>query len=71
MRMPLPSKLPPYIKYVLLNRATAQRHFEALSAEQRRRYVAWIESAKREDTKRRRLDEALRLLAEGKPLGLK
>jgi len=71
VRMPLPSKLPPYIKDGLSKRATAQRHFEALSAEQRRRYVAWIESAKREDTKRRRLDEALRLLAEGKPLGLK
>jgi multiple sugar transport system permease protein len=35
------------------------------------RYFGWIESAKREDTKLRRLNEAIRLLAEGKLLGLK
>jgi uncharacterized protein YdeI (YjbR/CyaY-like superfamily) len=49
----------------------AQRHFEALPLEQRRRYYAWIESAKREETKLRRLKEAIRLLADGKMLGLK
>jgi uncharacterized protein YdeI (YjbR/CyaY-like superfamily) len=36
-----------------------------------RRYIGWIESAKREETKSRRLLEAIRLLAAGKPLGLK
>jgi len=36
-----------------------------------RRYFAWIESAKREETKLRRLKEAIRLLASGKVLGLK
>ncbi|MDQ3172241.1 MAG: YdeI/OmpD-associated family protein [Acidobacteriota bacterium] len=34
-------------------------------------YRGWIESAKREETKARRLKEAIRLLAAGKPLGLK
>jgi uncharacterized protein YdeI (YjbR/CyaY-like superfamily) len=47
------------------------RHFEALSQSQRRRYLNWIESAKRNDTKLRRLKEAIRLLANGKVLGLK
>lgn len=47
------------------------RHYEALSPEQRRRYYAWIESAKREETKRRRLGEAIRLLESGKELGPK
>jgi hypothetical protein len=37
----------------------------------RRRYLAWIESAKREETKLRRLKEAIRLLARRKVLGLK
>jgi hypothetical protein len=37
----------------------------------RRRYCAWIESAKREETKRRRLQEAIRLLESGKTQGLK
>jgi len=70
-RLPLPSTLPLYIRDGLKKHSDARRHFEALSAAQRRRYVAWIESARREDTKRRRLSEAIRLLADGKPLGLK
>ena len=49
----------------------ALRHFEALPPEQRRRHFAWIESAKREEMKLRRLVEAIRLLASGEQLGLK
>jgi Bacteriocin-protection, YdeI or OmpD-Associated len=60
-----------YIQTALRNHPTASRHYEALSPSQRRRYLAWIESAKREETKRRRLEEAIRLLASGKVLGLK
>jgi len=70
-RLPLPSRLPAYIQTALRNRPTALRHFEALAPSQRRRYVAWVESAKREETKLRRLKEAIRLLASGKVLGLK
>jgi uncharacterized protein YdeI (YjbR/CyaY-like superfamily) len=70
-RIPLPSRLPAYIETALRKHATALRHFEALAPSQRRRYVAWIESAKREETKLRRLQEAIRLLAGGKVLGLK
>ena len=36
-----------------------------------KRYVGWIETATREETKASRLKEAIRLLAAGKPLGLK
>ena len=71
VRRPLPSKLPEFIGAALNKHPAAFRHFESLSPEQRRRYVAWIMSAKREDTKLRRLKEALRLLREGKQLGLK
>ena len=67
----LPAKLPVYIQRALDRNRKARRNFEALPAEQRRRYYAWIESAKREETKLRRLDEALRLLAKGEVLGLK
>ena len=70
-RLPLPAKLPPYIQKALKKHPAALRHFEALPPEQRRRYFAWIESAKREDTKLRRLKEAIRLLADGKVLGLR
>jgi uncharacterized protein YdeI (YjbR/CyaY-like superfamily) len=70
-RIPIPSKLPSYVQSALRSNATALRHFEALAPSQRRRYLAWIESAKREETKLRRVKEAIRLLARGKLLGLK
>jgi uncharacterized protein YdeI (YjbR/CyaY-like superfamily) len=70
-RLPLPSRLPPYLQAALRDNPAARRTFEALAPEQRRRYFAWIESAKREETKLRRLKEAIRLLAGGKLLGLK
>src|SRR4029450_10346572 len=70
-RLPMPAKRPAYIQAALRKRPTALRHFDALAPEQRRRYVAWIESAKREETKLRRLKESIRLLARGKVLGLK
>jgi uncharacterized protein YdeI (YjbR/CyaY-like superfamily) len=70
-RLSLPSRLPAYIQTALRDHPTALRHFEALPPSQRRRYFAWIESAKRQETKLRRLEEAIRLLASGKVLGLK
>lgn len=70
-RLAMPSKLPAYIEAALRNHPAALRHFEALAPSHRRRYFAWIESAKREETKLRRLEEAIRLLASGKVLGLK
>jgi uncharacterized protein YdeI (YjbR/CyaY-like superfamily) len=70
-RLALPSTLPPYMQSALDTHPRALRHFEALPPEQRRRYFAWIESAKREETQLRRLKEAIRLLSSGKVLGLK
>jgi uncharacterized protein YdeI (YjbR/CyaY-like superfamily) len=70
-RFELPSKLPHYIQTALRKRPVALRRFEALAPSHRRQYVGWIESAKREETKDRRLKEAIRLLAAGKVLGLK
>jgi uncharacterized protein YdeI (YjbR/CyaY-like superfamily) len=70
-RMPLPSKLPAYFQEALNSNVRASRYFDALPPSERRRYFAWIESAKREDTKLRRLKEAIRQLARGEVLGLK
>jgi uncharacterized protein YdeI (YjbR/CyaY-like superfamily) len=38
---------------------------------QQRKYVGWIDSAQRIETKQRRLREAVQLLARGEDLGLK
>jgi uncharacterized protein YdeI (YjbR/CyaY-like superfamily) len=67
----LPARLPAYIQSALSKHPAALRHFEALPPSHRRRYFAWIESAKREETRLRRLEQAIRLLAAGKELGLK
>jgi len=70
-RLELPSRLPGYIRTALQQHPKALRHFEGLPVEERRRYFAWIESAKREATKARRLTEAIRMLTAGQVLGLK
>jgi uncharacterized protein YdeI (YjbR/CyaY-like superfamily) len=69
--LPLPTRLPAYIQAALKKNPKAKRHFDTLTPAHRRRYFAWIESAKREETKLRRLKEAIRLLENGQVLGLK
>jgi len=63
--------VPPYIERAFRAERRAWATFEGLTAEQRRRHVGWIDTAKREDTKARRLAECVRLLARGEKLGLK
>jgi len=70
-RFEMPATLPRYIQAALRKQPAAWRYFQGLAPSHRRRYVGWVESAKREETKARRLREAIRLLAAGKPLGLK
>jgi uncharacterized protein YdeI (YjbR/CyaY-like superfamily) len=70
-RFQMPATVPRYIQAALQKQPAAWRNFQGLAPSHRRRYVGWIESAKREETKARRLQEAIRLLTAGKPLGLK
>ena len=70
-RFQMPAVVPPYIQVALRKVPAAWQYFEGLAPSHRRRYVGWIETAKREETKLRRLQEAIRLLSAGKPLGLK
>lgn len=56
---------------VFHKRQTAWNYFESLAPSYRRVYIAWIDSAKQQETKTRRLREAIGLLAAGKTLGLK
>jgi uncharacterized protein YdeI (YjbR/CyaY-like superfamily) len=65
------SKIPPYIRQALSRRPTAWSYFESLAPSHRRLYIGWIDSAKHVETKMRRLQEAIGLLAAGKKLGLK
>jgi uncharacterized protein YdeI (YjbR/CyaY-like superfamily) len=70
-RYQLPATLPRYIQAAFIEHPVAWRYFEGLAPSHRRRYIGWIETAKREETRARRLKEVIRLLMASKPLGLK
>jgi uncharacterized protein YdeI (YjbR/CyaY-like superfamily) len=63
--------LPKYIERALRAQGRAWPHFEQLAPSYRRAYVGWIDSAKRDETKQRRLREAVQRLARGEKLPLK
>ena len=68
---PSVSALPPYIEETLKTVPRAWQFFKQLAPSYQRAYVGWIDSAKRAETKEKRLREALGLLASGEKLGLK
>jgi uncharacterized protein YdeI (YjbR/CyaY-like superfamily) len=68
---PSVSVLPSYIEKQLKANVRAWDYFERLAPSYRRTCIGWIDSAKREETKEKRLREVISLLAAGKKLGLK
>jgi uncharacterized protein YdeI (YjbR/CyaY-like superfamily) len=68
---PSVTKLPRYIQQALKTHSAARRYFESLAPSHRRMYIAWIDSAKRQETKMRRLQQAIGLMQAGKKLGLR
>jgi uncharacterized protein YdeI (YjbR/CyaY-like superfamily) len=63
--------VPAYIRKALERRPAVWKAFQELPPAQRRRYVNWIDTAKQDATKERRLREAVERLSKGQPLGLK
>ena len=63
--------VPEYMERALKRDGAAWRCFEQLAPSYRRAYIGWIASAKRAETKERRLREAVGRLAKGEKLGLK
>lgn len=64
-------ELPDYIAAAFRAVPDAWRHFEALPRTSRRDFVVWIHTAKRPETRERRIRESIALLVAGKRLGLK
>jgi hypothetical protein len=58
--------VPPDFTAVLGGDADARRFFDGLSYTQRLWYVTWIESAKKAETRERRIGEAVTMLREGR-----
>lgn len=63
--------LPADIEQALREHPQSWAHFVALAPGCRRQYVLWLSTAKRPETRRKRLEEAIRLLADGRSLGMK
>ena len=62
-----PPVVPPSLAAALGRDKAAAAAFKAFPPGQQRDYCEWIAEAKREDTRQRRLDQAIEWIAEGKP----
>ena len=68
---PRVATLPDYIAKALQSNKKAWAFFQELAPTHRRQFVVWIDTAKRAETKEKRIRESIALLAAGQKLGLK
>jgi uncharacterized protein YdeI (YjbR/CyaY-like superfamily) len=64
-------ELPAYIAAAFKTDPIAWQNFRSLARTHRRDFIVWIHTAKRPETRERRIREAIDLLAAGRKLGLK
>ena len=64
-------EIPDFIRKALAENQAAGSNFSLLAPGYRRLYVRWVVSAKREETRRRRLAEMIGLLEANRKLGMK
>ncbi len=64
-------ELPAYIAKAFETNPRAWQHCQALAPTYRRDFVVWIHTAKRPETRERRIRESIELLSAGRKLGLK
>jgi uncharacterized protein YdeI (YjbR/CyaY-like superfamily) len=62
---------PIYIEEALAKSEKALENFNNLAESYKKQYVGWIASAKREETRKRRIAESIRLLEQNEKLGMK
>ena len=65
-RTPIPTAPPPDLAAALKKNAKARATFDGFSPSHKREYIEWIVEAKRDETRQRRLGQAIEMLAEGK-----
>src|SRR5215471_9286919 len=68
---PVIPELPEYIAKAFRKDPGAWKNFQQLAPGQRRNFVVWIHTAKRSETREKRIRESIHLLEAGKKLGLK
>lgn len=64
-------EMPAAFTEALRNNAKAQETFDNLAPTYQKQYLAWIETAKRAETKEKRIKESIQLLEKGGKLGLR
>ena len=63
--------MPIEFKQALAKNKTAGKYFSRLAPSYRRRYIGWVVIAKKPETRTKRIRESIRMLEQGKKLGLK
>jgi len=69
--LPKTLSLPGFMEKALRAHDKAWKSFNSMPTSHQRNYILWITTAKRTETREKRLKEAIQLLNENKPLGLK
>lgn len=70
-RPTLPSALPEELASALKKNKKAKQYFEQLAPSYKKQFIGWIAMAKRQETRDRRVKEAIELLKQGRKLGMK
>jgi uncharacterized protein YdeI (YjbR/CyaY-like superfamily) len=70
-KKPSAIEIPDYIREAFKRNKTVWDNFSALAKSYQRDYILWISSAKKEETRVRRIEEAIKLLSQNQKLGLK
>src|SRR5438105_963393 len=63
--------IPSYLSEALRANKKAWENFNNLSPSYRRQYVGWVATAKKEETRKKHIREAIKLLARNEKLGMK
>ena len=63
--------IPDYIEEAFRSNEKVWENFTNLAFSHKRNFVGWISSAKREETRRKRIGEAMEMLERGEKLGIK
>lgn len=63
--------VPPELTAALAENVQARENFEKLAPSYRRQFIGWVTVAKRDETRRQRIAEVVRLLARNERLGMK
>lgn len=62
--------VPPELEAALSSNWRAAEFYESLAPSYKKQYIGWVVSAKREETRKKRIKEAVKLLARNKKLGM-